>query len=102
VAQALYGAAVNVPEVTAWGLSIEDVVSTVDVWVDNFIAFNVFVALGTQWRTGGMGGATGLDYNVLPVVMRLKGIPKNEQPELFEDLQIMEQVALSTMRDNQK
>ncbi|WP_343582479.1 DUF1799 domain-containing protein [Enterobacter sp.] len=36
-------------------------------------SFLVFQAVSTQWRTG-MGGASGLDYNVLPWVMRLHNV----------------------------
>jgi hypothetical protein len=55
----------------------------------------------SQWRTG-MAGATGLDYGVIPTVLRLVGIPRAEWPGCFEDLRVMEDAALHQMRANQK
>lgn len=52
--------------------------------------------MSTQWRIG-MAGAIGLDYNALPVVMTLTGIPENERPGVFEDLRVMESAALKAM-----
>jgi hypothetical protein len=49
--------------------------------------------MGTQWRVGA-GGATGLDYGVLPVVLRLSGVPRAEWPDVFDGLRIMEEAAL--------
>lgn len=58
---------------------------------------NTFIAMATQWRVGAMG-ATGLDYNALPMVMKLIGIPAKYRNDVFEDIRIMEDVALETMR----
>ncbi len=63
------------------------------------LGLSVFVAMSTQWRVG-MAGATGLDYGVLPVVMRLAGVRHSERDEVFRDLRIMEDAALTTMRAN--
>ena len=67
------------------------------VWPDNAASVNVFIAMSTQWRAG-MGGATGLDYSALPVVMRHAGIKRADQPAIFDDLRILEDAALETMR----
>jgi hypothetical protein len=61
------------------------------------LAANVFIAMATQWRAG-MSGATGLDYNALPVVMQLMGVPRKEQSNVFEDIRTMEDAALDEMR----
>lgn len=58
---------------------------------------NVFVAMGTQWRVGGMG-AIGLDYGPLPGVMRMMGVPRKDWPDVFEGIRIMEDAALEEMR----
>jgi len=42
-----------------------------------------------------MGGATGLDYNVLPWVMRLHAV--DDEATALSDLQIMERTALKIM-----
>lgn len=54
--------------------------------------------MSTQWRIGAVG-AVGLDYNVVPLVMRMIGIPASERPGLFESLRTMEEAALATMRE---
>lgn len=82
----------------AAGLTEEDFAQGVEVWPENLQAFQVFSALGTQWRIG-MGGATGLDYNAVPTVLRLQGVPRAEWPQLFEDLRVMESAALQAMRE---
>ena len=61
-----------------------------DVWP----AFCLFQSLSTQWRTG-FGGATGLDYNVLPWLMRVHGI--EDGATALNDIRIMERTALKTM-----
>lgn len=48
--------------------------------------------MSTQWRTG-MGGVTGLDYNVLPWLMKLIGV-ENEATAL-NDVRVMESTALT-------
>ena len=55
--------------------------------------------MSTQWRTG-MSGATGLDYNALPVVMRFGGVPLADRSTVFEEMRIMEDAALTQMHAN--
>ncbi|WP_346099943.1 DUF1799 domain-containing protein [Pseudomonas veronii] len=69
-----------------------------EIWPDNWPAFRLFNALSTQWRTG-PGGATGLDYSVVREVAILIGIKKQQIPELFPDLQVMEAEALAVMAE---
>lgn len=57
--------------------------------------------MSTQWRAG-MGGPTGLDYNVLPEIWRRLKIPKKERDQTFEDLRELERAALSVMAEQQK
>ncbi|WP_041742284.1 DUF1799 domain-containing protein [Collimonas fungivorans] len=71
----------------------------VEIWPDNLLAVNVFIQMSTQWRTG-MSGATGLDYNSLPVVMRLMGVPHSDRAETFECVRSMEDAALLQMQSN--
>lgn len=58
----------------------------------------MFQACATQWRSG-MGGVTGLDYNVLPWLMKLQGI--EDEAAALADLRIMERAALNTIYENQ-
>ena len=69
-----------------------------EIWPDNWLAVEVFISMGTQWRTG-MAGATGLDYGVLRDVMALRRVPRADQSELFDWLRLMEGEALSQMRE---
>ncbi len=74
----------------------------IDVWDINWDTFTVFNAMSTQWRVGGMGSATGLDYNVIPTVGKMLGLKKKDINAMFPDLQVMENEALITMGENQK
>lgn len=71
------------------------------LWPDNLDAINTFVCLLTQWRTG-MNGAVGLDYSVIPTVLNLNSIPTEKWPELFADLRVLEDEALSIIRKKKK
>jgi Phage related hypothetical protein (DUF1799). len=79
----------------AFGLTEDDYEDkVVNVWPDIWPSFLVFQSICTQWRTG-MGGATGLDYNVLPWVMRLHGL--SDEATALSDIQVMERAALKIM-----
>ncbi|MNH91842.1 hypothetical protein D3C81_1510660 [compost metagenome] len=85
-----------------FGFSPEDYAETVEVWPDNWPSFLVMESMGTQWRTGACG-ATGLDYGVLPNVMKLVGIPAKHRSVVFHDIRVMESEAIAVMaetRDN--
>ncbi|RZS80655.1 DUF1799 domain-containing protein [Pigmentiphaga kullae] len=69
----------------------------VDIWPDNAIAYAVFCAMDTQWRVGGMGRASGLDYAALPFVMRQLGVPRAEWTDIFDAVRVMERAALDEM-----
>lgn len=70
----------------------------VEVWPENYLSLQVFEAMGTQWRVG-ISGPTGLDYTVLPIVMRQMQVPKKERRQLFDDIRVMEGAALKVMRE---
>lgn len=74
---------------------------TFALWPENLLAFNLWQAVQTQWRTGGMGHPTGLDYGGVQACMVLRGIRKKDQVELFAGLQAMEQATLDAW-DRQK
>ncbi|WP_223535605.1 DUF1799 domain-containing protein [Pseudomonas sp. GL-B-16] len=85
-----------------FGFSPEDYDEIVEVWLDNWPSFLVMDSMGTQWRTGACG-ATGLDYGVLPNVMKLVGIPAKDRSGVFQDIRAMESEAIAVMaeaRDN--
>ena len=80
-------------ELASFGLTSDDVAVTVEIWHENYQAFSVFNALSTQWRHS-MNGITGLDYNVLPNVLRLLNIARSEWSQIFDDVRTMESAAL--------
>jgi hypothetical protein len=85
-----------------FGLTLEEIpVEETLVWDINWNTFQLFNALTTQWRVG-MGGATGLDYSVIPSVGKMLGFKNKQINEMFPDLQVMENEALITMGENQK
>lgn len=85
-----------------FGLTLEEIPEeVVEVWDINWNSFTLFHALTTQWRVG-MGGATGLDYSVIPAVGKMLGFKNKQINEMFPDLQVMENEALITMGENQK
>lgn len=82
-------------------MKLDDLEEDVELWAVNAEAFSVFNSMSTQWRSG-MGGATGLDYGVLPVVMDLEGVEADDRQQVFRDVRTMEQEALKAMADNQE
>lgn len=81
------------------GLSAEDFAGNdapLGLWPDSLQAITLFSALSTQWRIS-FNGPTGLDYNVLPTVLRLHGIHRRDWPAMFDDIRAMEAEALKTM-----
>lgn len=60
-------------------------------------AISLFIALQTQLRTGGMGGAMGFDYNVYFARMERMKLSEQEYDWLFDDIRLIESEALSAM-----
>ncbi|WP_418904025.1 DUF1799 domain-containing protein [Phytobacter diazotrophicus] len=81
-------------ELNAFGLTPEDVEEELGVLPSVWQAFALFSALATQWRVGA-GGATGLDYNVLPWMFQMHGV--EDAAACMADIQIMESEALKVM-----
>lgn len=50
--------------------------------------------VATQWRTGGLGGPTGLDYGAVESALRMRGTPRSAWPGLFEAVRCIERVML--------
>ena len=59
------------------------------LWPDNRPAWELWLAVQTQWRVG-LGGATGLDYSAVAAVMHMQGTPRKERSELLALLRVME------------
>lgn len=65
---------------------------TFGVLAENWKSFQVFDALGDQWRiVAGFSGAhfQGIDYKALPIVEKRMGVKKRNRARIFNDLRIM-------------
>ena len=69
----------------------------VEVYPENWSAFDLFCQVGTQWRVGA-SGATGLDYNVLFRLLDNQGLTQTEWDYSFDAVRVMESAALEQMR----
>lgn len=84
-------------EMEAAGFAPEDYeTEPAELLPENWLAFNLFSRLGTQWRVG-MSGATGLDYNALYPLLDKQCPTPDEWNNTFDDIQVMESAALSEM-----
>ena len=99
----MYSVNADMHQAGLFGLTLDEIpVEETIVWDINWNTFQLFNALTTQWRVAGMGGATGLDYSVIPAVGKMLGFKQKQINEMFPDLQVMENEALITMGENQK
>jgi hypothetical protein len=71
----------------------------VEVWPENWPAFQLFAEIATQWRVG-MNGPTGLDYLVLHRELDDLGLAGEERQQMKSDIRVLEQAALAAMRDD--
>lgn len=67
-----------------------------ELYADNAQTVKVFIDMSTQWRVG-VGGAVGLDYNVIPLVFDIRGVTDDDRGEVFDGLKIMERAALDVI-----
>jgi hypothetical protein len=83
-------------EAAAFGLTLEDLATVVEVWAENAPVTRLFQSLRTQWYVG-MGGATGLRYLVAFHKMDRMGLAEDEYADMEADLRVMEYAALDAM-----
>lgn len=80
------------------GLTIEEASGPgVEVWDENWPSINVFICMSTQWLVNA-GGPYGLNYVALAEVWQRTKTPEESRDAIFEDLRLMEGVALEVMR----
>lgn len=65
-----------------------------ECWPDNWVPFQVFAALSTQWNVG-PHRAIGLRYEAIPVVLQMGGVEEKEHAQILQDLRVMEREALT-------
>lgn len=85
------------------GFALEDYADDyVEVWPENWQAWELFASLQTQWRTAGMTGQrTGLDYNVLYRKMDRMGLAPEDYNRIEEEILVMELAALQVLARKQ-
>jgi hypothetical protein len=96
----MYKPAPKPEEAKAMGLSWEEVCGgpDIEVWPDTIQSVLVFDDLGSQWIYAGMGGIpTGLVYASIEPVLRIRGVPAEDWPVVFDDIRVMESAALAEM-----
>lgn len=94
----MYEKSASASELAAWSLKASDFDHEyVEVWPETELAYATFSRLGTQWRVGGMGSATGLDYTAVLALIRTLRLSRDQADELFDDVQVMEGEALAVM-----
>lgn len=86
----------------SFGITEDDLDFDIDVFPCNWPALRLFLAMQTQWRIGGTGTRTGLDYAALPVVERRIGVKKKDRSRLFDDLRVMENEVLSAWAEEER
>jgi hypothetical protein len=70
----------------------------IEVWPDTLQSVLVFDALGSQWTYAGAGGVpTGIVYASVEPVLRVRNVPAEDWPQVFEDIREMESAALEEM-----
>lgn len=86
----------------AGGFTPEDYAhEVVEVWPENWPAWDLFVGLQTQWRIA-PGGFTGLDYTVLNRELDDLELPRDERAQMKRDIQTMEYAALPVLNKPRK
>lgn len=82
---------------TAEDFGLDDDFDECDVWPCNHVVWLTFTRVSTQWRVGGMGGATGLDYTALyPLLDRL---PPDDWDEVFDGVRCCEIESLAVFAE---
>lgn len=72
------------------------------LWPDSLPAWAAWQAVQTQWRTGGMGGQTGLDYMGVRAWLDECGPRRRSQRrEWFECIQACEAATLAAWAEHQ-
>ena len=71
----------------------------IEVWPENWQAFQLFCVMQTQWNVG-MGGRTGLRYEALYPLIDRHAKDEEQWKALFDELRTMEYAALKQMSDD--
>ena len=73
------------------------------MWPEHARAWAFFCeSCSTQWRSGGIGGPTGLDYTAVLAVIQFEETDKEQAKELFDQIKLIERGALTAMAEARK
>ena len=98
-ARALYARLPTDSELNGTGLSIEDYITEVELWPENWPVIQLFRQMATQWRIG-MNGPTGLDYQTLFLLIDRQELSKEDAAQMFDDMRVCEAAALEALFEN--
>ena len=98
-ARALYARLPSDSELNGTGLSIEDYITEVELWPENWPVIQLFRQMATQWRIG-MNGPTGLDYQTLFLLIDRQELSKEDAAQMFDDMRVCEAAALEALFEN--
>ncbi len=74
------------------------IINKFEVWPQNIIVLKLFLRVSNQWRMAGMDGQpVSIDLGAVDIVARVMKI--DFDLDILDDLQIMEQVVLSEIRN---
>lgn len=74
----------------------------VEVWEENADAFNLFLAVDSQWRYAPQGPPTSLDMSSILAAMDIHEIPRDKRKDMLHDLQVIERAAVTEMSKQAK
>lgn len=78
-----------------------DDVEALYLWPENVASWSFFQSVSTQWNVG-TGGAVGLNYPSVKLVMEMQGIRRHRRAELFAEVQAMERATLIAWAERNK
>lgn len=77
-------------------------ITVIDVWPDNWLTWETFRAMDTQWNlVVGLGGAAyiGLRHEAVPEAMETAGVPKKKRQQVRKGIRVMEAAALAVLNE---
>ena len=72
-----------------------DEIDDCEVWEENWESVMLYLSLETQWVISPIGRPVGINYPSIESAMNMASIKKKRRALLFDDVRLMESVALS-------
>lgn len=94
----MYDSGPSDAELAAIGITRDDVTdrSVTDIWPENWVPFQVFAEVSSQWEVGA-NGPVGLKYSEVRWAMKLHKIPEKRKLKVLRAIRVMESSAIRTM-----